>query len=107
MKYEEMSDSELNLAVAKIIYPDDQCLIPYNHRADVQIFHRNNLYTVKDFCNSWADAGPIVEKHRITITSLIDGTAWDALSIMGEVEFRDENPLRAAMIVFLMMKEAE
>lgn len=105
MKYEEMSDSELNLAVAKIIYPDDQCLIPYNHRADVQIFHRNNLYTVKDFCNSWADAGPIIEKTKINLAWGYD-EKWGARTVHTPI-IKHENPLHAAMIVFLMMKEAE
>lgn len=69
-----------------------------------------------DPCNSWADAGPIIFNYGISImkdrglhlwcaTSIAywaDGSEWQ----MGQ-EVMNANPLRAAMIVFLMMQEGE
>ncbi|MGX9240038.1 phage protein NinX family protein [Pantoea dispersa] len=63
-----------------------------------------------DYCNSWTDAGPIIEKHRIAIKPValyVGGYRWFAS--VGEddlaIKAADHNPLRAAMIVFLMMQE--
>lgn len=58
-----------------------------------------------DYCNSWTDAGPIIERERITITSALRRDWWDAIDISADIEVRHVNPLRAAMIVFLMMQE--
>lgn len=67
----------------------------------------NGVVGCMDFCNSWADAGPIIERERITITSALKRDWWDAIDISANIEVRHENPLRAAMIVLLMMREAK
>lgn len=66
-----------------------------------------------DPCNNPADAWPIIVENGITLAFQdgnwwadnlaywVDGFEW---SIGGII---DKNPLRAAMIVFLMMKETE
>ena len=113
MNYAEMSDAEINVAVAKIIFQNDQCITPYNHRPDVQIFHRNNCHSFFDYCNLWSDAGPIIQKNKIAIVP--DGTEWVASTDTYFVDGAEwsidglwnDNPLRAAMIVFLMMKGGE
>lgn len=69
-----------------------------------------------DPCNNPADAWPIIKQVEISILKdnglhlwcaapsayWADGSEWQ---ISGEV--MDANPLRAAMIVYLMMKDAE
>lgn len=67
----------------------------------------------KDFCNNPADAWPIIVENGITLAFQdgnwwadnlaywVDGVEWSIGGIIGK------NPLRAAMIVFLMMKESE
>lgn len=69
----------------------------------------NGVVGCMDFCNSWADAGPIIESNLISIDAIYEGTTkW--LAFCGDdCEFRsvDANPLRAAMIVLLMMREAK
>ncbi|CNF26759.1 Protein of uncharacterised function (DUF2591) [Yersinia rohdei] len=62
-------------------------------------------------CNKAADAWPIIFRERITLTPKIAGYEWDAISpviLNDDIEHlhADKNPLRAAMIVFLMMKES-
>lgn len=109
--YSEMSDAELNIEVAKIQYPNDQCVTPYTHRPDAYIYHRNNLHTSKDYCNNPADAWPIIIENRISVypQAYYEGSKWLSSLIDSQIEdeVADENPLRAAMIVFLMMQDAK
>lgn len=99
--YSKMSDFDINKAVAELHGYDTK---------PIQFFALQGLSKVRtterffDYCKSWADAGPIIEKEKI---SLIFGFShWDAMSEAGEsLQAEEVNPLRAAMIVFLMMKE--
>ena len=56
-----------------------------------------------DPCNNPADAWPIIDENKICLLSI--GNTWRAhdLKLMSQ----DSNPLRAAMIVFLMMQDAK
>lgn len=74
----------------------------------------DNVYSIQipDYCNSWADMGPIIAENRLhlnpnpegwmamgyTETTLEDGT----ICLGNEISF-DARPLRAAAIVYLMM----
>lgn len=74
---------------------------------------------VFDPCNSWADAGPIIAKSHIAIIWLEHEAVWEASASYVIEEgcwdwesepshyHLDASQLRAAMIVFLMMKDAE
>ena len=61
-----------------------------------------------DYCNSWADAGPVIQQASIAVccfkNSLADAFPT-AEGLMSNKFVSHPNPLRAAMIVFLMMKE--
>ncbi|WP_165699892.1 phage protein NinX family protein [Chimaeribacter arupi] len=58
-----------------------------------------------DPCNSWADAGPIIEKYGIGLhKDMADRWLSDSEAVTHYVIH--DNPQRAAMIVFLMMQEA-
>ncbi|HGM6831986.1 TPA: phage protein NinX family protein [Serratia marcescens] len=63
----------------------------------------------KDFCNNPADAWPIIAESGIgVVPNKKDPYAWDLSSgMLRGIKHSDANPLRAAMIVFLMMKDAE
>lgn len=62
-------------------------------------------------CNNWSDAGPIIQENYITLG--YDGFSWEAFSIKWEgLHYSDwknypEEPLRIAMILFLMGKESK
>lgn len=61
-------------------------------------------------CNNPADAWPIIEQNYISLT--FDGISWDASSPLSEITYNawkthPYQPLRLAMVVFLMMKAAE
>lgn len=99
MNYQEMSDHEISCEVGrKISFAD-------------YILAKNKQV---NYCNSWADAGPIIQENGIAILPFRDGiwTASSDVDFLDGVEWNisgidDKNPLRAAMVVFLMMKGGE
>lgn len=96
MNYSELSDDKINLQVFERLFGNIG-----EDRDMLRVWQQGKFQP----CNSWADAGPIIEKENI---SLIFGFGhWDAMSPDGEsLQAEEVNPLRAAMIVFLMMQES-
>ncbi|QGZ15035.1 NinX [Salmonella phage LPSTLL] len=94
--YEEMSDFEINCRV----------------HADVMQISGLNSFKAKDYCNNPDDAWPIIVKDEIDV---IQNNGRDCplatnsavMMFRGDDVFicQHENPLRAAMIVFLKMNE--
>lgn len=125
MNYQEMSDFEINCEVARRLgmsyafwfskSEEDFCEeIKPNQRGPIWqtgeflvCGYRPSNGNVFNPCNSWAYAGPIIQENRITISSLLHATEWDAMCMTSDEDVRDKNPLRAAMILFLMMKGGE
>ena len=101
MNYSEMSDAQINDAVAIAIRKGKALSLYQVEGADL----------CTDFCNSWADAGPIIAANKISLDFDADG--YEPLKMHGArlhhhaVRFItvESEPLRAAMIVFLMMQE--
>ena len=66
-----------------------------------------------DYCNNPSDAWPIMKESLIGVTPDEDGVTmhfygdWTAMAHCKNLQFTDKNPLRAAMIVYLMMKDEE
>lgn len=73
-------------------------------------YTKNGLH---DYCNNPEDAWPIITGNRIGVIPAPEHGAWRAAHrVIGEDSnprhfTQDANPLRAAMIVFLKMKEGE
>ncbi|WP_227719862.1 phage protein NinX family protein [Yersinia proxima] len=110
--YSAMSDFEINKSVAnylgKTIQPDS-CQDMGNAGFGDVIFQNGDS---KDYCNNPADSWPIIFRERITLIPKVTGYEWDAISpviLNDDIEHlhTDKNPLRAAMIFFLMMKDME
>lgn len=103
MKYEDMSDFEINCRV----------------HAEVMQISGLNSFKAKDYCNNPSDAWPVITGNNIPIVAtdsewialpdnaVIDGITGDATSMIyvGDECIIGKNPLRAAMIVFLKMQE--
>lgn len=96
--FEKMSDSEINKAVEKEmgVYAED--------------FDGRYIKTC-DYVNNIADAWPIITTNKIDIIQDQGGDMALAMDmgvnmILGDegISCQDENPIRAAMIVFLMMR---
>lgn len=114
--YSKMSDFDITCEVAKGIYPDALVLDVKRDSTGSNCTLKFGPHGYKGFnpCNSWADAGPIIAKNKISLDFDADGyeppqNAWCKTSTpCGQVYYGGESePLRAAMIVFLMMKEPE
>jgi hypothetical protein len=117
MNYVEMTDFEINKAVSK--YFKSQVFL--NMFGEPVSLEPNPAatYTGKDFdevpfdpCNSWADAGPIIQGNYLSIEcddmfdNPMKSSYWKAYNPDG-AHYTDVNPLRAAMIAFLMMQESK
>ena len=85
MNYSEMLDFEINVQVAEVTGKH------------------------ADYCNSWADAGPIIEANKITISAPMEyDQPADWLSYPAsdsDTCISWPKPLRAAMTCFLVMQE--
>ena len=107
MNYEEMSDFEINKAVALALgirlehdsEYHDHPLVDSNN--SYIMWYEGKTYRTADYCNRPSDAWPIIIDNTITI--LPDGDEWAASSSGGWQS--GGNPLRNAMIVFLQMQE--
>ncbi|CAM7015655.1 DUF2591 domain-containing protein [Leclercia adecarboxylata] len=113
MDYSKLSDFEINRRVfeAKSGLPT----LGYPHNSDKRSCgHKdiNGNYQWFDFCNNAADAWQIIAKHQISVCAYhranpgMKRESWWEADIFAEFITRDDNPLRAAMIVFLKMQES-
>lgn len=110
--YEEMSDFEINKAVALIAgvtFNDDGVPVRFVE-CDAGSYADFNEIEF-DPCNNPEDAEPIIIENRIGTIPAPDNGLWKAAhrkvgSDDTPYHFtQDKNPLRAAMIVFLKMNE--
>lgn len=103
MNYDELSDFDINKAVA-VALGHELCevIIPNPARTHAAVMPTETLGQRNfDYCNSPADAWPIILENRIT--TLPDGNEWAATDNLSWQS--GDNPLRCAMIVFLKLKE--
>ena len=109
--YSEMSDNEINQCMTAVVdgcenwclSDDESCF--YDCGIDGNQFYE---VKIKDYCNNPSDAWPIIVENGVCITSpAVDGERWRAMIYTSNKNYSwsDRNPLRAAMIVFLMMNE--
>jgi len=103
MNYEQMSDFETNEAVAQALgmITDGTCG-ESEQGVPCGLTGAGDL-ECRDYCNNPSDAWPIIESiwDDLMSTDVNHNTEWDQ-----EIKTDDRsNPLRAAMIVYLKMKE--
>ena len=113
MNYEEMSDLQINLLVANAIGVDaaENSGVVFGavkHEGENVV----SVMGVVDYCNNPSDAWPIIFSSRIMLSPYCADELWKAEVPSGfDGIFKvyatcyHRNPLRAAMIVFLMMQE--
>ena len=101
--YSKMSDFEINKAVSTALGMDVSGATEEN----------NIMYGyVPDICNNPSDAWPVILESRISLRpedmyeEAPHSGYWRADNEAGN-HCHHENPLRAAMIVYLMMKDGE
>ena len=117
--YSKMSDFEINRTVGEIALKGRWSCKPGTGGNDTESWYYGSVDTfvtpyaeLPDYCNSWADAGPIAERHFIS-TQFMNGNWMASVNPSHETGFRaacfieKKNPCRAICIVFLMMNEGE
>lgn len=109
MDYDKLSDFDINKAVAEELYPDyTWCAVSpeldRGHADSVVAWEGGEAY-IYDYCNNPSDAWPIIVENKIGIHWLggVDGL-WSARTVHTSI-VKGKNPLKCAMIVFLMMQE--
>lgn len=126
MNYEGMSDFEVNRAVSCRLDGNDldifgrpmfasDCYFSVPSGNSVE-WHQFGCDESKLFdpCNNPSDAWPIIDENRINLISPIETRdSWTASHTKGggnwsinDFSVVDKKPLRAAMIVFLMMQDS-
>ncbi|MEG2554379.1 MAG: phage protein NinX family protein [Hafnia sp.] len=95
--YSKMSDDEINVKVGECI----------GFAAKLMAVNKDT-----DYCNNPSDAWPVIIKNRISMVwdCAEDASSewWNAVDQYDDFRIQyQSNPLRAAMIVYLMMKESE
>lgn len=105
-KYRDKSDFEINKAVAEELIQSGFIIgIEYHDKHILVMDKYANNYPF-DPCNNPADAMPIVIENGISMVRV--NNEWSARQFNNHcIEVNDSNYYRAAMICFLMMKEAE
>lgn len=110
MDYSKLSDAEINQSITCILNPDagKMALIGdgscfYDCGPDGSQFHE---IPIPDYCNNPADAWPIIENNKISITCHQSRDFWAAVFNRHSMASH-ANPLRAAMECYLMMQGDE
>ena len=107
-----MTDTEINLAIAKIEYPDNEVGSLDNGSAFI-VYHPTS--GVRNYIKYWADIGPIIEREGISVLTDISNL-WAAYSEVIEDAAGDywiknvqkaETPTKAAALCYLKMKGGE
>jgi len=114
--YSKMSDFYINSAVAQLsLWKKKDCEeIHGDEKRGVVSWADGANWHVFDPCNNPSDAWPLIESNLICLMADVfcepqDGGKWIAQPAYGwqHERVRNDNPLRAAMIVYLMMKDEE
>lgn len=114
--YAAMSDQQINRLVVAATGMEHGA-----HYMGEIIVLRDNRWVGFDPCNNPADAWPIIVENGISLIKCTVDTGYWSAEIITDIDevtdnlfqcqssfdYQDANPLRAAMVVFLMMKEGE
>lgn len=102
--YASMSDQQINREVQKLT--GIGCM-----SGNGVLIIADGRWRTFDPCNNPADAWPIITENKISIYAMSETDArwkWgDEAFYPSEAYHFNDNPLRATMIVFLMMKRGE
>lgn len=106
--YAAMSDQQINQLVGCKVGEMKMgkygaCCITSNGEA---LSIKGGVWQTFDPCNNPADAWPIIVENKLSIYPSAERWGVEGFNADDPFYF-DENPLRCAMIVFLMMKEGE
>lgn len=111
--YSKMSDFEINNEVA-MLWLKDYRYEYYQHGTcdGVEVYSECWFVDRYDYCNNPSDAWPIIVENGVSINhgGMLVGGKWIDYWYCGDGKgncCNGDSPLRAAMIVYLMMKDEE
>lgn len=107
--YSSLSDFEINKAVADYLGYQGRTKKQTTGHASVLISDGMGGF-LRNYCNNPEHAWPIITENHIVIAPYRHTLpcAWPAgQGVVSKFYSEDANPLRAAMICYLMMKDAE
>ena len=113
MKYEDMSDLDINKKVADVLGLVNVASSVCGSKTAIEHSECNwsprPLYKRKDYCNNPSDAWPIIIGNDIGIYPININHEWTAnrWAVGSSISGVHANPLRAAMIVFLKMQDSK
>ena len=104
-----MNDLELNKALAEKL--GLQNIKPYYTLMESSILDINGKAV--DYCNNWADTGPLIEKYKIELEYDISNDSWGAfhcVEVDADYQFAKshcwaDTPLRAVCLCLLEVLE--
>jgi hypothetical protein len=99
IKTAELTGPALDWAVAKCEYDELAAL-------NIQYPQHARFYPKISPSTNWAQGGPIIERERITLVSMPDGT-WQSQGRNQRPHFHNPTPLIAAMRCFVASKLGE
>lgn len=118
MNYEDKTNRWIAIEVAKRLGKRVATVTEFHEGDGCVVYPHSNRINF-DPCSSPSDAWPIIVDNCISLTTIGDGN-WHADTVesidctdsnhftcTSSNHFHDDNPLRAAMICFLKMKDAE
>lgn len=118
MDYSVLHDAEINMKVCAVLGHGLSGYARIIRQGDATILLDDNE-TLVDYCNNPADAWPIIVGKKLSIINAddkwlcvpedepINDVTGDAVHMIYSGDgVEHENPLRAAMIVFLMMQDS-
>ena len=108
MNYEKMSDFEVNAAVSMhVLWKNHRCEeVDCNDKTGVVSWADGANWHEFNPCNNPSDAWPIILFAKIWIQpDMVGDGFWHCYDCESEFSSKHKNPLRAAMVVFLMMQE--
>lgn len=105
MNYETATDFEINKAVAKAL--GHEFCVSHHPESENAIIIIDDSPRPTDYCNDPADALPIIVENKIESGHGYAKINWFHRNDQCQFSYEDTNRFRAAMIVFLKMKDAE
>ncbi|SPX94635.1 Protein of uncharacterised function (DUF2591) [Morganella morganii] len=104
-KYRDKSDFEINKAVAEELIKSGFIIGVEYHDKHILVTDKYANNYPFDPCNNPTDAMPIIIDNGISL--IFQEGNFQFATYDGNIECCISNPLKAAMIIFLMMKDAE
>ncbi|HAT5559526.1 TPA: DUF2591 domain-containing protein [Proteus mirabilis] len=99
--YNKYTDLQINELVATRL--KKKCLLT----EESVLAYMDSGYRTFDPCNNPTDAMPIIIENKIGLSPMYHSNKWTADCLDYDFISVNKNPLRAAMELFLMMKDAE